>query len=223
MEHCTVECGGQQYADHAVRAKKGFASSAPASFCFFAKTNHKIPEMITTEMITIRLVRPPVLNMIRFADRDPTGFCNSEPDRDPTGFCNSEPDPGWTAFLKNLTWSDMDIQLHWSLQINAHSEVFSDIYQIGSNFRTSLPDLDQTELLNENFGLHQDWKNLWFFNTSVRRNLTRVGKVEILLMPVLFRLLTMQRKWTYTNRFTLSTPQRKHLKLQQQLQTGFSL
>jgi len=30
------------------------------------------------------------------------------PDRDPTGFCNSEPD--WTGFRKNLTRSDMDIQ-----------------------------------------------------------------------------------------------------------------
>jgi len=27
-----------------------------------------------------------VLNMIRFMDRDPTGFCNSEPDPNWTGF-----------------------------------------------------------------------------------------------------------------------------------------
>jgi len=27
-----------------------------------------------------------VLNMIRFLNRDPTGFCNSEMDRDRTGF-----------------------------------------------------------------------------------------------------------------------------------------
>ena len=39
-----------------------------------------------------------VLNMIRFSDRDPTGFCNSEPDPDRTGF------------KKNSTASDMDIQ-----------------------------------------------------------------------------------------------------------------
>jgi len=38
----------------------------------------------------------PVLNMIRFEDRDPTGFCNSEPD--------------WTGFWKKLTGSDMHIQ-----------------------------------------------------------------------------------------------------------------
>ena len=49
------------------------------------------------------------------------------------------------------------------------------------------------------------------------------GKVEMLLRPGLFDLLTIQRKWTYTRRFTLSTPQRKRLKLRQQLQTGFSL
>jgi len=49
------------------------------------------------------------------------------------------------------------------------------------------------------------------------------GKVEILLRPILFGLLTMQRKWMYTKRFTLFTPQRKRLKLRQQLQTGFSL
>jgi len=36
--------------------------------------------------------------MIRFTDRDPTGFCNSEPD------------PGRTGFRKNCTGSDMNIQ-----------------------------------------------------------------------------------------------------------------
>ena len=39
-----------------------------------------------------------LLNMTRFTDRDPTGFCNSEPDPDRTGF------------RKNSTGSDMDIQ-----------------------------------------------------------------------------------------------------------------
>jgi len=33
------------------------------------------------------------------------------------------------------------------------------------------------------------------------------GKVDILL--ILFRLLTMQHKWTYTKRFTLFTPQKR--------------
>jgi len=32
------------------------------------------------------------------------------PDRDPTGFCNSEPNPDQTGFRKNSTGSDMDIQ-----------------------------------------------------------------------------------------------------------------
>jgi len=32
------------------------------------------------------------------------------PDRDPTGFCNSEPDPDRTGFRKTSTGSDMDIQ-----------------------------------------------------------------------------------------------------------------
>jgi len=40
----------------------------------------------------------PVLNMIRF------------PDRDPIGFCNSEPDPVRTGFRKKSNGSDMDIQ-----------------------------------------------------------------------------------------------------------------
>jgi len=26
------------------------------------------------------------------------------PDRDPTGFCNSEQDPDWTGFWKKLNW-----------------------------------------------------------------------------------------------------------------------
>jgi len=47
------------------------------------------------------------------------------------------------------------------------------------------------------------------------------GKVEIFLRLIHFGLLTMQRKWTYTNRFTLSSPKRKRLKLRQQLQTRF--
>ena len=49
----------------------------------------------------------------------------------------------------------------------------------------------------------------------------RGGKVDLLL--TLFRLLTMQRKWTHTKRFTLSTQQRKCPLLRQQLHTVFSL
>jgi len=45
------------------------------------------------------IVYKPLLNMIR------------SPDRDPTGFCTSEPDPDWTGFWKNSTGSDMDIQV----------------------------------------------------------------------------------------------------------------
>jgi len=36
--------------------------------------------------------------MFQFTDRDPTGFCNSEPDTDQTGF------------RKNATGSNMDVQ-----------------------------------------------------------------------------------------------------------------
>jgi len=42
---------------------------------------------------------------------------------------------------------------------------------------------------------------------GVRRNFSRGGNVDILL--IVFKLLTMQCKWTFTKRFTLSTPQRK--------------
>jgi len=36
--------------------------------------------------LTLGSVDLPVLNMIRSPDRDPTGFCTSEPDADWTGF-----------------------------------------------------------------------------------------------------------------------------------------
>jgi len=39
---------------------------------------------------------------------------------------------------------------------------FSDINGIGSNIWTGLPDEDRTGLLNENFGLDLDCKNLRF-------------------------------------------------------------
>jgi len=47
------------------------------------------------------------------------------------------------------------------------------------------------------------------------------GNVEILL--ILFRLLTMQCKWTFTKRFTLSTPQRQCPILRQESQKCTSL
>ena len=40
-----------------------------------------------------------------------------------------------------------------------------------------------------------------------RRNFSKGGNVDILL--IFFRLLTLQCKWTFTKRFTVSTPQRK--------------
>jgi len=56
---------------------------------------------------------------------------------------------------------------------------------------------------------------------GVRRNFSRGGKVDIL--HILFGLLMMQRKWTYTKRFNLSTRQRKCPMLRQQLHTVFFL
>jgi len=45
---------------------------------------------------------------------------------------------------------------------------------------------------------------------GVRRNVSRVGAMSTFYLT-LFRLQMMQCKWTYTKRFTLSTPQRKFL------------
>jgi len=57
------------------------------------ETETKSRDSIT--VIYFRLT--PVLNMIQFPDRDPTGFCNSEPDADRT------------RFWKNSTGSELDI------------------------------------------------------------------------------------------------------------------
>jgi len=63
------------------------------------------------------------------------------PDRDPTGFCTLEPDPDWTDFEKNSTVSDMDIQpalitgVNWLIRV-----FFFYINRIGSNISTGLPD-----------------------------------------------------------------------------------
>jgi len=40
------------------------------------------------------------LNMIRFPDRDPTGFWNTEPDPDWTGFRKAQPDQTWISKLR---------------------------------------------------------------------------------------------------------------------------
>jgi len=62
-----------------------------------------------------------VLNMIRF------------PDHDPTGFCNSEPDPEWTGLWTNLYrigYGCPNCVDHCSQMLN---QSFSDINPIGSN------------------------------------------------------------------------------------------
>jgi len=53
--------------------------------------------------VTLSVFQIPVLNMIRFLDRHPTGFCNSEAD------------PGWTGFWKISTDQIWISKLHWSL------------------------------------------------------------------------------------------------------------
>jgi len=70
-----------------------------------------------------------VLNMIQF------------PDRNPTGFCNSEPDPDRTGFRKKTTGSDMDIQTALITAVKCLIRVFFFyINRIGSNIWTGLPD-----------------------------------------------------------------------------------
>jgi len=69
-----------------------------------------------------------MLNTIRFPDRDPTGFCNSEPDSD------------WTGFQKNLYrigHGYPNCVDHCSRMLN---QSFSDINRIGSNIWIVLPD-----------------------------------------------------------------------------------
>ena len=90
-----------------------------------------------------------VLNMIRF------------PDRDPTGFCNAEPDPVGVDFEKNnsIRYRYPNCNDHCSKMLN---QTFLDINRIGSNIWTGLPDKDRTGLFNENFRLDLDCKNLRF-------------------------------------------------------------
>ena len=58
------------------------------------------------------VIHTAVSNMIRF------------PDRDPTGFSNSEPDPDRTGFRKNSTGSDMDIQTALVTAVKCSIRVF---------------------------------------------------------------------------------------------------
>jgi len=74
------------------------------------------------------VIHTSVSNMIRF------------PDRDPTGFSNSEPDPDRTGFWKNSTGSDMDIQTALVTAVKCSIRIFSDINRIGSNIWKGLPD-----------------------------------------------------------------------------------
>ena len=100
---------------------------------------------------------PPVLNMIRF------------PDSDPTGCWNSEPDPDRIGFRKNSTGSDMDIQTALITAVKCLIRVFSNVNRIGSNIWRVLPDEDRTGLHNENNGLDFDRKNI----RSVQHQWTR--------------------------------------------------
>jgi len=73
----------------------------------------------------------------------------------------------------------------------------------------------QVKIRNKNLEKYQTtdrcWKSSWKISVGmvvimgVRRNFSRGGKVDILL--VIFKLLTMQCKWTFTKRCTLSAPQ----------------
>jgi len=54
-------------------------------------------------------------------------------DRDPTGFCNSEPDPDWIRIPKNSTGSDMDVQTALVTAAKYLIRVFSDINRMGLN------------------------------------------------------------------------------------------
>jgi len=71
----------------------------------------------------------PVLNMIRFPDRDPTGFCNSEPDPDRTGFGKK---------LYRIRYGYPNCFDHCSQMLN--QGVFQDLNRLGSNIWTRLPD-----------------------------------------------------------------------------------
>jgi len=75
----------------------------------------------------------PVLIMIRFPDRDPNGFCDSEPDSDQTGF------------RKNSTGSDMDIQTALITAVKCLIRVFFGYKP------------DRVKYLDSTIGLGSDW------------------------------------------------------------------
>jgi len=72
---------------------------------------------ISTSLATARTA---VLNMIRSPDRDPTGFCTSEPDQDLTGF--------WKK-LSRIRYGYPNCIDHCSKMLNRR--IFSDISRIG--------------------------------------------------------------------------------------------
>jgi len=73
--------------------------------------------------------RKPVLNMIRFPDRDTTGFCNSEQEPHRTGFRKK---------LNRIRYGYPNCIDHCNKMLD--QKFFSDINRIGSNIWTGLPD-----------------------------------------------------------------------------------
>ena len=76
------------------------------------------------------------------------------PDRDPTGFCNSEPDPDWTGSRKNRYRNGYGYQNcvdHCSRMLN--QRFFSDENRMGSNIWMVQPDYDRTGFHNVDIGL----------------------------------------------------------------------
>ena len=90
-----------------------------------------------------------MFNMIRFPDRDPTGFCYSEPDRQQAGF--------W----KNSTGSDMDIQFQTKF-ITASNPKCSKIRWFFLGYKTNwIKNWDSTT------GLGSDWITQWKYWTGL--------------------------------------------------------
>jgi len=105
-----------------------------------------------------------------------------------------------TAFLQNLT----DLQCTW-----------------GSKMLRWFLENTRASVRHHNTFYIRTTTVVLSLTMGVRRKFSWGGNADISL--ILFRLLTMQRKWTYTKRLTLSTPQRKCPVLRQQLQTVFFL
>ena len=112
----------------------------------------------------------PVLNMIRF------------PDHDPTGFCNSEPDPDWSGFCKNLHrigYGCPNCVDHCSRMLN-------------QSFFGYIP--DWIKYLDSVTGLGSDWITHWKYWTgigsqtsSIRSTLvtTRGGRTHFIRLRLL--------------------------------------